>query len=394
MPGDTHDRQPPAQAVGVHCPVHRVDITPCDPAELQPLLAHLNADSAPRSDQHFLRGAHLRDGRLDLCKQSLGTDNCLRVAEALQRNTQVRSLMLGTNAIGDVGAHAVARLAVHNPHLEVLYLGCNNIGPEGAQHLGDALARAEQLSGLWLKRNPVGPEGARSLARMLRTNRHLRVLDLVNTALGDEGVHALVDALCSDNRTLQGLYLSGNALGSSAAASLARLLREAPQIRGLYLSVNRLGDEGVAELAEGLAVNSTLRALDLASNGIGPSGARALFAAARHHPALQSLSLGYALSTKVLGAQANRLGDDGARLVAELLAANTGLRQLDLVRNGITPSGLAEVAQALCRNDQVVQLTVDGKLPEEANLQLARNRAAHGDLSLLDGVALIRSVYR
>ncbi len=71
----------------------------------------------------------LDDGRLDLCKQSLGTENCLRLVAALQDNTRVRSLMLGTDAIGDVGAGAVARLVAGNAHLQVLYLGCNNIGP-------------------------------------------------------------------------------------------------------------------------------------------------------------------------------------------------------------------------------------------------------------------------
>ena len=331
------------------------------------------------------------DGRLDLCKQSLGTDNCLRLTSALQHNTQVRSLMLGTDAIGDVGAGAVARLLISNAHLEVLYLGCNNIGPEGAQQLGAVLAQDRQVTGLWLKRNPLGLEGARS---MLRSNRHLRVLDLVNTDLCDAGVQALVEALCTENRSLQSLYLSGNGLGPPAAASLSRLLREAPHIKALYLSVNGLGDEGVAVLAEGLRANSTLDTLELASNGIGPEGARILFAAALQHPGLQCINLGYAPSTKVLGAHANRIRDQGAGHAAELLAASTALRKLDLTRNDISAQGLAALTEAMRGNERLISLGVDARLPEMLAKQLARNRARHGDMPVPVDQALIKSVYR
>ena len=378
----------------MRCPVHRIEITPCDAAELAPLLAHLGTNQALQGSTRFPRGTLLEDGRLDLCKQSLGTDNCLRLTRALQHNTHVRSLMLGTDAIGDVGAGAVARLLSSNAHLEVLYLGCNNIGPEGARQLGAVLAEDRQVTGLWLKRNPLGSEGARSMARMLCSNRQLRVLDLVNTDLCDAGVQALVEALCTENRSLQSLYLSGNGLGSSTAASLSRLLREAPHVKALYLSVNGLGDEGAAVLAEGLRANSTLEILELASNGIGPEGARALFAAALRHPGLQCINLGYAPSTRVLGAHANRIQDQGAGHAAELLAASTALRKLDLTRNDISAQGLAVLAEAMRGNERLISLSLDARLPEILAKQLACNRARHGDMPVPVDQALIKSVYR
>lgn len=396
MPGDL---PPPssdsiAEAGLVRCPVHRVEITPCDAADLAPLLEHLSANRSLQGCQEFPRGTLLGDGRLDLCKQNLGTDNCLQITKALQHNTHVRSLMLGTDAIGDVGAGAVAGLLSSNACLEVLYLGCNNIGPEGARQLGDALAQSPQVSGLWLKRNPLGPEGAARMAQMLRSNRDLRVLDLVNTDLRVAGVQALADVLCTENRSLQSLYLSGNGLESSAAEPLARLLREAPQIKALYLSVNRLGDEGAAVLADALRANSSLQTLELASNGIGPDGAKSLFAAARLHPSLQSLNLGYAPSTKVLRAQANRLQDEGAGYAAELLAASTALCKLDLTRNGITARGLTLLAEAMCGNERLTSLLLDARLPESLARQLACNLARHGDTPPSTDQALIKSVYR
>jgi Ran GTPase-activating protein (RanGAP) involved in mRNA processing and transport len=395
LPDKTRDDGSAADASPIHCPVHRVEITPCDASELAPLLAHLGSDQALQSSQRFPRGTLIEDGRLDLCKQSLGADNCLQVTSALRSNSQVRSLMLGTNAIGDLGAEAVANLASINPHIKVLYLGCNNIGPEGAQHLQAALVgESSTVTGLWLKRNPLGPRGAARIAQILDGNRSLRVLDLVNTDLRDEGVNTVVHAACTGTAPLQFLYLSGNALGSSAAVSLARLLREATNIRGLYLSANRLGDDGAALLAQALRENRTLETLELASNGIGPRGARALFSATSEHPCLQRLSLGYAPSTKVLGASANQLLDEGARHAADLLAGNIILRELDLSRNGITDHGMASLAQSMEGNVGLTRLVIDRALPDAIVAALARNRAKHGSPPLQEDRAMIRSVYR
>ncbi|SEK42785.1 Leucine Rich repeat-containing protein [Variovorax sp. YR750] len=334
----------------------------------------------------------LDDGRLDLCKQSLGTENCLQLVAALQHNTRVRSLMLGTDAIGDVGARAVAKLVAGNAHLQVLYLGCNNIGPGGARELAAVVKHAPQITGLWLKRNPLGPDGAESIARMLRDNKHLQVLDLVNTDLRGAGVRAVTDALCAGNSGLRSLYLSGNGLGPSVVPDLARLLREAPQISALYVSANHLGDEGAIELAEALRYNGTLQTLELASNGIGSKGARALFEAAGDS-GLRNLNLGYAVSGKALGARTNEMGDEGAACAAKLIATSPTLHALDLTRNGITARGRAALIEAALHNRWLGRLSVEGSQPKALVQHLAQNRSAHSDDAPKDQ-ALIKSVYR
>lgn len=397
MPGDLSQFATMEERSNVQCPVHRVSITPCDATELEPLLEHLSDNlgiklNAP-GNQQFPRGTLTSDGRLDLCKQSLGVDHCLSVTKALEHNTQVRSLMLGTDAIGDAGAAAVAGLASVNPHLEVLYLGCNNIGPAGALALGNTLAgSAPNITGLWLKRNPLGPEGAANIAHMLRSNQHLRVLDLVNTDLRASGVQAIVDALCSDNHSLQSLYLSGNGLEAASAVDLARLLRDAPHIKALYLSVNRLGDEGALVLADALRHSRTLHTLELASNGIRQQGASALFDAARHS-SLQSLNLGYAPSTRVLGAQANCMGDEGAVQAAHLIGASSSLRKLNVTRNNISRHGHAVLFDAALRSTQLTHLGTDSRLPDELSQHLQRNLSLWGEIVSQDQ-AMIKSVYR
>ena len=381
--------------VDVRCPVRHTEVVPCDAAEVSPLLAHLAAGRSPDGlpdGGRFPRGTLTPDGRLDLCKQSLGTAHAVRIVQALQGNPHVRSLMLGTDAIGDDGARAVAALACANPVLETLYLGCNNIGPDGAHRLSESLVDAPGVTGLWLKRNPIGDAGALSLADLLRRNPRLRVLDLVNTGLGDAGVQALATALCEAERGLRHLYLSGNGLGPSATPALARVLRGAPSLLGLYLSVNRLGDAGARLLAAALADNRTLRCLELASNGLG-AGAGDLLAAVAAHPALEVLNLGYAASTRVLGACANDL-----RLVAvdvaRAVSASRTLRCVDLTRTGLAGADLDLLFEAALRSPTLVDLRITGPLPKRVADALAARRERHGVPAVPRELASIRSVYR
>ncbi|MBC8103038.1 MAG: ribonuclease inhibitor [Cytophagales bacterium] len=385
----------------VHCPIAiPYEIQPCDPAEIAPLAAHLLANRPVTEATVFPRGTALPDGRLDLCKQSLGPDGCRIVTEALTRNTRVRSLLLGTDGIGDSGADDVARLVAENPALEILYLGCNRISSAGTARLCEVLTTNRSVTGLWLKRNPIGPEGAAAVAAMLRTNRTLRTLDLVNTQIGADGLAAILDALLHQNRTVERLYLGGNGIGPNEAEHLAVLLRTNPSLKALLLNVNAIGDTGAVILADALRENQTLEELGLASNTLSEAGGAALFEGLRDHKALSHLDLGWSPSTSVLGASPNALGDRGATVAAAFLAANPPLRHLDLRKNGIGKTGVHGLIRALDSNQSLVGLLLAGRYDYVvANaLRQNRERAAENTPDLLPAsisdVALIRSVYR
>ncbi len=387
MPGKSPD-QP------LHCPLYFAPpVVPCDPAELQPLLSFLRS-SASLTNAAFPRGTVTDDGRLDLCKQALGPAGCRSVTDALETNQTVVSLLLGTDGIGDTGAADVARLVDKNHALEVLYLGCNKIGAAGVALLAASLsAPSSSVSGLWLKRNPIGADGARHLADMLKANSTLRTLDLVNTRLGADGLAALTDTLTRHNQTIERLYLGGNFFGPDEAPLLADLVRHMPRLKALLLNVGFLGDTGAAQLASALP-ESGLEELGLASNGIGPDGAACLFEAAASHPTLTHLHLGYAVSTRVLGASPNIIGDAGAASAARCLAVNPGLIRLDLRGAKITAYGRELLADALTHNTHLHFLPIDGR-PHPALLdRLQRNRESAVLTSLSRDVALTRSVYR
>lgn len=395
----------------IHCPLeptypyNTAPLVPCDPTEVEPLLAHLHAD-APVDDaggeRAFPRGTVTADGRLDLCKQSLGPENCRRVTEALAHNTRVASLLLGTDGIGDEGAADVARLLGTNDRLEIVYLGCNKIGPAGTREIARALEGNASVSGLWLKRNPIGEEGAKALADMLRRNTTLRALDLVNTLPGTAGLNAVIDVLTLHNRTVERLYVGGNDLGQDAAERLAELLRANPRVTSLLVSVNRVGDGGAKTLAAALGENTTLRELGLGSNGIGPDGAAALFDAAASHPALSFLDLGHARSTRALAAPVNEISDEGAKAAGRMLSADPpALHRLDLRGpQNIGESGREALAVGLAANTRLLALALWGRPHPGIESALARNRAAAPPEALAAeshaprDVALIKSVYR
>jgi NAD(P)-dependent dehydrogenase (short-subunit alcohol dehydrogenase family) len=130
---------------------------------------------------------------------------------------------------------------------------------------------------LWLKRNPIGLEGAGHVARLLRRTTTLRALDLVNTGIGAEGLALVIDALTEANRSVERLYVGGNALGSESAPGIAELLRRNSTIRALYLNANPLGDPGVGWLTQALRENQSVEERALASCGLTAASAEAMF---------------------------------------------------------------------------------------------------------------------
>jgi hypothetical protein len=376
-----------AEPTPVRCPaIEHPDVPFADPVSLDLLLERLASPAKVDGDQVFPLGTLRADGRVDLCKQGLGAEGVTRLLPVAAASPHARHVLLGTNAMGDEGARALADALRPEHGLETLYLGCNRIGPDGVATLADALAGDGTAKALWLKRNPVGDEGARALASMLRANTTIRTLDLVNTMLGGEGLRALLDALLDRPRPLERLFLGGNGLSVTEADLLAALIRDAG-VRELYLSANHLRDEGAAVVA-GAADPSRPVRLGLGGNGIGPDGARAL---AGRLGAIEALDLGRPPSERALGAPPNATGDEGAAALAAALPGSP-LRRLDLRRTGITGRGAKTLLSHVPSDTRLEYVGLGPGVPRKVKRALApRLRPAarpHPD------VLAISSVYR
>ncbi len=300
-------------------------VVPRPRAELAPLLDWLRAGRPAGQRLDFAAGTALPDGRLDLCKQQLGAQGAALVAEALSRGpSPVRHLLLGTDALGDAGATAVAGT---NTGVETLYLGCNNITAGGACRIADQLRASEQVvTGVWLKRNPLGGAGGRAAAELVESARSLRTLDLVQTGLDAAGTAVLADALLAaagNGRRIERLFVGGNPLGEAGAQPLAAVIA-AGAIDELYVSAAGLGEAGALHLSHALerAPYGRLARLSVASNGIGPQAAARLVSAAVT-AGVALLDLGRVRAAAVLGAADNHIDVPAAGTIAEALAGTT-----------------------------------------------------------------------
>jgi NAD(P)-dependent dehydrogenase (short-subunit alcohol dehydrogenase family) len=370
----------------------------CDASELQPLIQHLEGGQAVQEPIRFPRGTLTPDGRLDLCKQDVGPRNIERVAMALRGNAFVKSLLLGADFIADAGAGHIAALLEVSPAIETLFLGCNGISPSGLKALCLAAEGNPRLRGLWLKRNRIGPEGAEHVARLVGASRSLRTLDLADTGLESEGLATVVRALSEKNRFVERLYVCSNALTARDAATLGDLVRSECPLQELYLRANRIGDEGCEILLEACSRSPHLRVLGLSSNGISARGAAAVAAILGADSELTTVELGQAAGMELHGASPNRIGDQGATVVAHALKQNVALQRLFLGGNFIGAVGGMALLDALSVNRTISHLEVGRHVPRDVKRQLSmlisRNNQQAGASRIPKDIAQVRSVYR
>ena len=324
------------QAAQLICPVDHVKaIFPFPSHHLQPVIDFIsNNMPLPAEDMPFPVGTVTSDGRLDMCKQQLGVQGIELVATALKSNRVIKHLLLGTNAFGNPGADAVANLIAANNTIETVYLGCNYIEQTGCKAICEALEENQSVKSIWFKRNPVGAESMSSIIKLLSKNKQIRTLDLVNTCAGN-GFHTLLEYM-EENDTIERLYLSGNYFTADTMKYVNKMLVRNKHLKSLYVSVNDIGDDGVETLIPGLTSNTSLEELSLASCGIADKGMQLLFTSLKANNRIKSLDLGYAPSTRALGAKANQLSPEAAGLLIEFVSEQNRIMHLNLCKMNIT----------------------------------------------------------
>lgn len=329
--------------------------------------------------------------------------------DGLRENSSVQKLKLYGNAIGAVGATALAEALTENS------LGCIQ-----ELDLGHQYSR-EQLRLMSRKSFTLGVEGVRSLAAAVGKNSTLKVLNLCQNGIGVEGVKALAEAL-KENSSIHKLDLSHNSIGGGGATALAEALRKNTSIQELnlaycipkvdagegwcqlatavgissslkvvdlgdnFLQVERsslkvvdLAENFLQALAKGLKENSTLQKLYLGYSGIEFRGTQALVSALSENSTMLSLSLrgckidaGWLIaglrdnsSIQELDLADCSVGDEEARNLASVLRHDSSLRELNLAGNRIDQDGIQALFEALKVNTTL------------RSLDLSKNRAVH-----------------
>lgn len=382
-------------------------VVPRPATELAPLLRWLRSGDVTGERLDFEAGSVLPDGRLDLCKQSLGAEGAALVAEALrdsQAPSPVRHVLLGTDGLGDEGAAAVAGMAGGSadgpaPHVETLYLGCNGITAKGACRIADQLRASPQVvTGVWLKRNPLGSAGGPAAAQLIESVRALRTLDLVQTGLDAAGLAALTGALLTaagTGRRVDRVFLGGNPLGPAGAEALVELIARGG-VRELYVSAAQLGDAGALRIAAALqrAPKGMLVRLAVASNGIGP-GAAARLVTAAVSAGVELLDLGRVRAAGALSAADNHIDDAAATVIAQSLAMGEHhLSHLVLTHTGMRSREAHRLLDTAGRAVTPTRFVLGRGIAASVKRRLAALSAGIPAPAVPPDVAAVRSVHR
>ena len=161
---------------------------------------------------------------------------------------------------------------------------------------------------------------------------------------------------------------------------LAKMLSENSTVRELTLVHSSITNEGLDTLAKHLCKNSTLKTLNLASNDVGfksesPSNFTGMAEMLAINDKLEELDLSHNLlgsagvtwiakalesnkGVKRLYLYRTDCGDEGAAALAKMLSANSNIRELYLKNNGITNEGLDILAKGLCKNSTLEALNL------------------------------------
>ena len=296
------------------------------------------------------------------------------LAKALQENTVVSVVVLSCFAIVDDGAYALASVLAKNHSIKKIQLRDLRHSREVVTFFqeicggGDDGTNHNNLEEFSLRHCQICPKGCRILKEFLQKHKNLKEARFVDTQFTYCGFSEVCQGLHHNSSVLR-LYLINTEIDADLGARcLSLLLQTNNTLEELYLSENRLGDEGTEILSDGLIHNCSVRKLDLRSNGIETDGCRALSSVVKECNMLTSLCLAMneigdigvsklaeGLKDKNcqledLDLSDNRISEDGAVALSDMLLENSRLQSLNLSFNSIGGNGASSIANVLDRN--------------------------------------------
>lgn len=175
--------------------------------------------------------------------------------QALSSLPQLRSLDLSDNALGPVGAKAIAAFLPKCTSLRHLYLANNGLGPEGGTIIAEALAASPfALYTLVIGRNRLENGACEAMSRALaKHSSSLRTVRFYQNGIRPEGSSLLLKEGLSQCNALELLDLQDNTITTGPSKILASLLPSWPHLKALDIGDCLLGAEGALAVLQALS---------------------------------------------------------------------------------------------------------------------------------------------
>lgn len=278
------------------------------------------------SDNCFVNPAlNLDKARILNFKHSYLREDALEfIVEGLSYSINVVEIIFEENKIGDEGAFLIAK-ALKSPvsNLKTLGLSYNVIGEDGAKALSEALNNNKKLKAIGLYNNNIGNLGAQALGSMFLNNESLESINLSKNIFGFDGLRLLLEGLYV-NTKLKVIGLEFLNISDRGGGLFKDLLIRNQHIEGINLSNNSIGDNGFSKICEGLIQNSKLTALSIRRNSIGDKGAVSLSNALLKNKTLKLIFL-----------QENSICNEGGRNLLDSVKLSQSIEEIYLYENCI-----------------------------------------------------------
>ncbi|XP_044168841.1 NACHT, LRR and PYD domains-containing protein 9-like [Acropora millepora] len=296
---------------------------------------------------HFLENTEVLS--IDLSNNELGDVGANEVKKFIvNKERKLKTLRLSRNNLTDNAAKNFAAALQHSKFkLETLFFSDNNFTDNAAKDFAAALKHSNcKLESLDLNNNNFTDNAAKDFAAALEhSNCKLETLDLSKNNFTDNAAKDFAAALKHSNCKLETLFLSGNNFTDNAAKDFAAALQHSNcKLEALKLSHNNFTDNAAKDFAAVLKhSNCKLEALDLRGNNFTHNAAKEFAAALKHSNCkLESLNLSYIDFTD------NDFTDNAAKdFAAALKHSNCKLKELFLSDNNFTDNAAKDFAAAL-----------------------------------------------
>jgi len=333
-----------------------------------------------------LRKLHLSDNKI--------TDNGITsLASSLIKNRTLQDLDISKNSVTNVGIIKLLEAIQINKTLQILNISNPCISDECVEVICNVFKTNDAILNFSLSKNKLTREGSKDILRALKFNRTICFLDISKSNICDEGTSIL--SVCLQKNVLKEVNVSENEISDRGAISLAHAIKSSFSLCRLDISSNKVTSNGLVCFLNVVkqSYNLMLQHLLVKSNNITESGWKSIkncmigmplkidgswnqlcmqeiaikttfvngengsgneefikirdITDVEHRASLISSCLGEDKCVKKIVLSKLEMTSKGASKLAEAIAHNDVLENLDISKNMIGDDGLFDIAASL-----------------------------------------------